>query len=88
MSTIDSERMLAFPYRNLGDIKRQKELVLTKIRANNKEISFLCKGLVDEVRKPSKSRKSMLSSVMDSGIGVLDVALLAWKLYRRYKRKR
>lgn len=73
------------PYQSIDDIQQRKELVLSELRKNDKEINLLWKGLF--THENDKKKKSLnMYSVMNAGIGVFDGAMLAWKLYRKFKR--
>ncbi len=82
---MDSETKVTIKYHSLEDIKHQKEMALTKIRSNNKEMSFLWKTLTERP-KQSSGKTFTFSNVMKTGIGVFDGLLLVWKLYRKFKR--
>lgn len=73
------------PYQSIADIQQRKELLLSELRKSNKEINILCKDLF--THKDSKKKKGFsMSSVMNTGMGIFDGAMLAWKLYRKFKR--
>ncbi len=72
-------------YKSLDDISLRKAELLGKIRKDQAEMGTLW----NEMFKPEKkSRKKGMSlqGIMNTGIGVLDGALFAWKIYRKFKK--
>ena len=72
-------------YSSLHDISMRKEELLKQIRHDQQQMG----GMWNEMFRPGqKSRKKGMSlqSIMSTGMGVLDGALFAWKLYRKFKR--
>ena len=65
-------------YSSLHDISMRKEELLKQIRHDQHEM----------FRPQQRTRKKGLNlqSMLNTGIGVLDGALFAWKLYRKFKR--
>lgn len=75
---------------SLAEIMLRKELVQKDIDADDEKIKTLWNSLF---KKPDASSKSAstskrISSLMSMGAGALDGAILAWKLYRKFKRKK
>ena len=64
---------------SLAEIMLRKELVQKDIDADDEKIKTLSK---------SASTSKRISSLMSMGAGALDGAILAWKLYRKFKRKK
>ncbi len=72
-------------YNNLYDIAKEREILLSKIRDNNKEINVLWKDLFE--KKQSGFNKGItMSNIVKTGIGVFDGLLFAWKIYRKFKK--
>lgn len=72
-------------YKSLDDISLRKAQLLDDIRKDQKKMV----AMWNEMFRPGqKSRKKGMSlqSIMSTGMGVLDGALFAWKLYRKFKR--
>lgn len=72
-------------YKSLDDISQRKTELLAKIQKDQAEMGTLW----NEMFKPEKKsrKKGMnLQSIMNTGIGVLDGALFAWKIYRKFKK--
>ena len=65
-------------YNSLNEIRLRKELLRKDIQADDAKIKALWKSLF--------TKPEALS--MKIGAGAFDGALLAWKLYHKFKRKR
>lgn len=72
-------------YKSLEDISRRKAELLDDIRKDQKEMVSLWNDMFKPERKTKKKGMS-LQSLMSTGVGVLDGALFAWKIYRKFKR--
>ena len=72
-------------YNTLHEIRLRKELILSEIRRDNQQINVLWKELF---RKPEQNRKKgfTMASLMTTGAGLADGFILAWKLYRKFKK--
>ena len=72
-------------YNSLNAIRLRKD-----IQADDAKIKALWKSLFTKPEALSKnaSASKRLSSMMKIGAGAFDGALLAWKLYHKFKRKR
>lgn len=72
-------------YNTLHEIRLRKELILSEIRRYNQQINVLWKELF---RKPEQNRKKgfTMASLMTTGAGLADGFMLAWKLYRKFKK--
>lgn len=72
-------------YNTLHEIRLRKELILSEIKRDNQQINVLWKELF---RKPEQNKKKgfTLASLMTTGAGVADGFMLAWKLYRKFKK--
>lgn len=72
-------------YNTLHEIRLRKELILSEIRRDNQQINVLWKELF---RKPEQNRKKgfTMASLMTTGAGLVDGFMLAWKLYRKFKK--
>ena len=71
-------------YNDLQDIKRRKEEVLAGIRKDNGKINDLWKGIFKAQEPKGKSQTIM--SFVNTGLGMVDGFLFAWKLYKKFKR--
>lgn len=72
-------------YKSLDDISLRKAELLGKIRKDQAEMGMLWNEMFQPEKK-SKKKGMNLQSIMNTGIGVLDGALFAWKLYRKFKK--
>lgn len=69
---------------SMREIRQQREKVLSEIRKDSSEIGLLWKDLFHS-HEP-KRKGITIASVLSTGTGILDGFLLAWKLYRKFKR--
>ncbi len=72
-------------YKSLDDISDRKAELLKDIRKDQKEMGALWNDMFQPERK-SRKKGFSLQGMVSTGIGVLDGALFAWKLYRKFKR--
>ena len=77
-------------YNSLNDIRLRKESLRKSIEADDKKIKTLWNSLFTkpDAFKKDVSRGKRLQSMMSIGMGAFDGALLAWKLYRKFKKKK
>ena len=77
-------------YRSLNDIRLRKEALRKSIEADDKKIKTLWNSLFTkpDAFKKDASRGKRLQSMMSIGMGAFDGALLAWKLYRKFKKRK
>ena len=61
--------------------------LLKEIRKDSDQINKLRQQLFSKPKMPAKRSGFMPSKLMGTGASVLDGLLLAWKLYRKFKRK-
>ena len=71
-------------------IRLRKEALCKSIEADDKKIKTLWNSLFTkpDAFKKDASRGKRLQSMMSIGMGAFDGALLAWKLYRKFKKKK
>ena len=76
-------------YNSLNDIRLRMELLQKDIEADDAKIKTLWKSLFvkPDVLSKTASPGKRLSSFLSIGAGAFDGALLAWKLYRKFKRR-
>lgn len=72
-------------YQSLDDIMRRREQLRKEIAVSNAHIKTLWGSLF---KKPvaAATPGNRLRSVINVGAGALDGAILAWKLYRKYRK--
>lgn len=81
MNTIENKRPA---FGSMREISQQRKKILTEIRKDNEEMGLLWKDLF---RSNAPKKKGItFTSILSTGTGLLDGALLAWKLYRKFKR--
>ena len=76
-------------YRTLEDIEQRKDEILAQLRQSDKQMKQQWHSIFkkpDSLTSLSPARR--MASLMSNSIGALDVMLLTWKLYRKYKKKR
>ena len=72
-------------YTSIIEIQQRKAELLKEIRKDSKEINTLWHGLYSKPATNNKKGFSM-SGLINTGTGVIDGMLFAWKLYRKFKR--
>ncbi len=75
-------------YRSLTDIRLRKEALRKDIEADDAKIKALWSSIFTrpDAFSHNASRSKRVTSLISMGMGTLDGALLAWKLYRKFKR--
>ncbi len=75
-------------YRSLTDIRLRKEALRKDIEADDAKIKALWKSIFTcpDAFSRNASRSKRLTSLISIGMGTVDGALLAWKLYRKFKK--
>ena len=76
-------------YSSLNEIRLRKELLRKDIKADDEKIKKLWKSLFvkPDALSRSASAGKRLNSLFSIGAGAFDGALLAWKLYRKFKKR-
>ena len=82
METMNQDNIVT-TFKNLDDIRTRKEQLLTAINKDSNTMQTLWDGVF---HKPAtlSSPTSRFSGMMKTGAGILDVAILGWKLYRKF----
>lgn len=77
-------------YRSLNDIRLRKEMLRKSIEADDKKIKTLWNSLftLPDAFSKDASRSKRITSMISIGTGAFDGAILAWKLYRKFKKKK
>ena len=71
-------------YNTVHEIRLRKEVLLSEIKRDNQQMGILWKELF---RKPEQKKKGLtVASLMSTGAGLADGFMLAWKLYRKFKK--
>lgn len=74
-------------YTTLEEITKRKQKLQGEIRSQEKTMRGLWNGLFHQQASqaiPTPSRR--LTNLLTTGAGILDGALLGWKLYRKFKK--
>ncbi len=72
-------------YSSLSDIMRRKAQLKDSLTANERRIGSLWKTLFQQDKSKANQSPSMrLANIISTSAGLLDGALLGWKLYRRF----
>ena len=76
-------------YSNLNDIRLRKEALRKDIEADDVKIKALWESIFTrpDAFSSKASKGKRLQSFISMGAGAVDGALLAWKLYHRFKKK-
>lgn len=72
-------------YHSLQDIRMRKEELLDGIRKDRKAMGKLVGNMFEPERR-ARQKGITLSGLLNTGVGLLDGALFAWKLYRKFRR--
>lgn len=73
-------------YTSLEAIVERKQQLKTEIAENEKQIKTMWRSLFHEEKPVLKTTSQRLTKILSIGTGVVDGALLGWKLYRKFKR--
>lgn len=75
-------------YTTIEEIQLRKAMLLTEIQKDSNKLGNEWKSLFQKPdalnRKATPSR--CFNSLLNTGAGMLDAAILGWKLYRKFKR--
>ena len=84
-----TENIEHITYSSLTEIRLRKELLRKDIQADDEKIKKLWQSLFTKPSALSKNAttSSRMKSLFSIGAGAFDGAILAWKLYRKFKRK-
>ena len=86
--TENSSQSAPQTYQSLADIRARKQQIRKAMNADDAKIKNLWKSIFTkpDIMDPHASAGRKISSALSLGAGALDGALLAWKLYRKFKR--
>ena len=77
------------PYESLEQIRVRKEELRKQLHGEEGQMKTMWDSMFSRPEKVSNmlpSRK--LNTLMNTSVGIFDAALLTWKLYRKFKKKR
>ncbi len=77
-------------YNSLSDLRLRKELLRKDIETDSKKLNSLWNSLFTkpDILSKSASTSKRISSLVSMSAGAIDGAIFAWKLYRKFKKKR
>lgn len=80
--------MTRMSYTTIEEIQLRKAMLLAEIQKDNNKLGNEWKSLFQKPdalnRKATPSKR--FNSLLSTGAGMLDAAILGWKLYRKFKR--
>ena len=84
------ETNIPHSYRSLEAIQARKEYILKDIQKDDQQIRTLWGNLFHKpaMLVSSKTPSKRINSLMTAGAGVFDGIILAWKLYRKFGKKK
>ena len=75
-------------YKTLDDIRLRKAQLRTELMRDNHRMQGIWDGLFHTPKKAQVRPTSRMASIMKGSVGVLDAAILGWKLYRKFGGKK
>lgn len=83
-----NDKSIISPYTSIHEIKLRKALLLKDIQKDSTRIDKLWHSLFQkpDALKKNSTPSRRISSMMNTGAGFFDAAILGWKLYRKFKK--
>lgn len=80
----------SFSYKDLHEIRVRKEMIRREIQTDDVRIKALWNELFHPRRSPADTTtpSKRLSRFINTSAGILDGAILGWKLYQKFKKMR
>lgn len=76
------------PITSLEELQARKELLNEEIQKEDQQIRDLWKSLFHKpTMLTSASPSKRLASMLTTGAGIIDGAILGWKLYKKFKKR-
>jgi len=76
-------------FSTLDEIREYRDTLLEEIRKDDEKIQSMWSGLFHKPQILTASTPSKrISSILNASAGILDAAILGWKLYRKFHRKK
>ena len=72
-------------YGSLDELQLRKERILNEIRKNNNEIGQKWHSLFYN-NTPGRKKGLNMATIVNTGTGLFDGFMLAWKLYNKFRR--
>lgn len=73
-------------YNSLSELSAYKEELNKQIEADEQQIKRLWNSLFKQPKPGRQTTAQRINSMLSIGGGIIDGALLGWKLYRKFKR--
>ncbi len=85
----DTNSLSAYSYKSLDDIEARKAQLRRDLRKDSQRMEILFGRLFPKTPKDAVSSPSKrMQRIFNTGAGVIDGALLGWKLYRKFKKRK
>ncbi len=83
-----TESQNAPEFHSLNDIRKRKEMLLADIREDDRKIKEMWRDLFKkpDALSSSVSPSKRIASIITNSMGLIDGAILGWKLYRKFKK--
>lgn len=88
--TVTEDSLTQPQYNSLNDLRLRKELLRKDLEADSKKLNSLWNSLFTkpDILSKSASTSKRISSLVSVSAGAIDGAIFAWKLYRKFKKKK
>ncbi len=75
-------------YRSLTDLERRRRKLKSEILSRERVMTSLWRSIVHKKphHKPLLGRGQRLTGLLTTGVSIIDGAVLAWRLYRKFRR--
>ena len=85
--TMNKDNVLP-PINSLEELQARKDLLNAEIAKDDEQIKALWNSLFHKPEMmTSSSPAKRIASIVNTSAGIIDGAILGWKLYRKFKRK-
>ena len=75
-------------YKSLSEIRIRKDMLLKDIRKDDEKIKTMWGDLFSKSEAPKNfTHPKRFSGLLSTGAGILDAAILGWKLYQKFNGK-
>lgn len=75
-------------FQTIEEIRIRKTILLKDIQKDNDKIDFLWHSLFHKPKPLEKNTtpSKRINSLLSTGAGLIDAAILTWKLYKKFKK--
>lgn len=74
------------PYNSLSELSAYKDELRKQLEDDERQIKRLWNTLFKQPKPTRQTTAQRINSMLSIGGGIIDGALLGWKLYRKFKR--